>query len=241
MRYSKVGMHYKSPLHPIWVVGSSSHYTVLFSLDASVGQATPQELALHRAKMAFTELDPEENGFIDISRLSELAGKLALPYSLAQLQQHLDDGMGVLLWDRIVDFLVNPPQVQSIAQRTQPWACGVCTYENSAAAARCEMCDSAAPPVQQQAAPAPLQRAASVSGPLSFTLFHYNGVQAPSGPDGVAQPRCRRVMVTLLDSTVARAMQSDADDPNQDGLRQVIRTRWATSLVEYDGEPPKIE
>lgn len=30
---SQVGSHYKTPRFPIWVVGSSSHFTVLFSLD----------------------------------------------------------------------------------------------------------------------------------------------------------------------------------------------------------------
>ena len=33
LRYVQVGTHYKTPLYPIWVVGSSSHFTVLFSMD----------------------------------------------------------------------------------------------------------------------------------------------------------------------------------------------------------------
>lgn len=33
LRYCQVGSYLKFPLYPIWVIGSSSHFTVLFSLN----------------------------------------------------------------------------------------------------------------------------------------------------------------------------------------------------------------
>lgn len=55
-------MHYKAPLHPVWVVGSTTHYTVCFADHPGVGRLTPEEAALHRARVHFQLLDPEENG-----------------------------------------------------------------------------------------------------------------------------------------------------------------------------------
>ena len=36
--FVQVGDYYKTPNYPIWVVGSSSHYTVLFALNENVGK-----------------------------------------------------------------------------------------------------------------------------------------------------------------------------------------------------------
>ena len=38
LRYSKVGDNFKCPTTPIWVVQSTTHYTVLFTLDRRVGK-----------------------------------------------------------------------------------------------------------------------------------------------------------------------------------------------------------
>jgi hypothetical protein len=44
-RQQKVGNHYKTPRFPIWVVGSSSHYTFCFALNKAVGQVCALRLA----------------------------------------------------------------------------------------------------------------------------------------------------------------------------------------------------
>ena len=36
LNYMKVGSHLKEPEYPVWVLGSESHYAVLFSLDKAV-------------------------------------------------------------------------------------------------------------------------------------------------------------------------------------------------------------
>jgi hypothetical protein len=58
LRYTKVGMHYKAPLHPIWVIGSTTHYTVLFGENPKIGCLSAQDTAVHQAKVAFQEFDP---------------------------------------------------------------------------------------------------------------------------------------------------------------------------------------
>jgi hypothetical protein len=39
MRYLEVGSNFKYPKFPIWVFGSATHYTCLFSFDATVREA----------------------------------------------------------------------------------------------------------------------------------------------------------------------------------------------------------
>lgn len=36
----QVGDHYKTPVYPVWVVCSESHFSVLFGLDLHIGDAT---------------------------------------------------------------------------------------------------------------------------------------------------------------------------------------------------------
>ena len=60
LRYLQVGSFFKQPVHPIWVVASESHYSILFALTARV-QAVGARAALEeRLLAAFSELDQGE-------------------------------------------------------------------------------------------------------------------------------------------------------------------------------------
>ena len=41
LRYCEVGGYYKTPRFPIWVVGSTSHFSVLFGDEVSEGRGAP--------------------------------------------------------------------------------------------------------------------------------------------------------------------------------------------------------
>lgn len=45
LRYFEVGLFYKNPRFPVWIVGSQSHFTVLFSLDPSSNEPEPSSAA----------------------------------------------------------------------------------------------------------------------------------------------------------------------------------------------------
>lgn len=75
----QVGSYYKTPQDPVWVVGSSSHFTVLFGIDRSPVLETRAEQLLAAASRAFKACDPDENGFIAKDKLSEVLGCLAEP------------------------------------------------------------------------------------------------------------------------------------------------------------------
>ena len=66
MRLAKVGDHYKCPQVPIWVVGSSAHYTTLFTLDMRVCAVSEHERERSALRRAFNVFDPEEKGIIKV-------------------------------------------------------------------------------------------------------------------------------------------------------------------------------
>ena len=58
LRYCTVGSFYKNPKHPIWVMGSETHLTVLFSNERSL--VSPETPAEH-ARRVFSQYDTESS------------------------------------------------------------------------------------------------------------------------------------------------------------------------------------
>ena len=71
-RYLEVGENLKSPKWPVWLLGSETHLTVLFSrCQALVRPPSPRD----QAKEAFTALDLNCAGFIPADKLQDLMAK----------------------------------------------------------------------------------------------------------------------------------------------------------------------
>ncbi|XP_061341999.1 uncharacterized protein LOC133288292 [Gastrolobium bilobum] len=67
LNFCKVGQFLKSPKWPIWVVGSESHYTVLFALDPSVQNENELEGRETQIRKAFDARDQSGGGgFISV-------------------------------------------------------------------------------------------------------------------------------------------------------------------------------
>ncbi|EEF29950.1 protein with unknown function [Ricinus communis] len=62
LNFCKVGQHLKCPKWPIWVVGSESHYTVLFALDTTVQDENELEERETRIRKAFDAQDQSGGG-----------------------------------------------------------------------------------------------------------------------------------------------------------------------------------
>eukprot|EP00546_Thalassionema_frauenfeldii_P004377 CAMPEP_0178913482 /NCGR_PEP_ID=MMETSP0786-20121207/10866_1 /TAXON_ID=186022 /ORGANISM="Thalassionema frauenfeldii, Strain CCMP 1798" /LENGTH=370 /DNA_ID=CAMNT_0020586227 /DNA_START=99 /DNA_END=1211 /DNA_ORIENTATION=- len=103
LRYCEVGGFYKNPRFPIWVVGSTSHFTVLFGDFSCLKESKSDEL-LERCRRAFKEVDGVENGFIsriDLPRVYEIlqldvGGEHAIQTLAASLEV---SGADIILWD----------------------------------------------------------------------------------------------------------------------------------------------
>ncbi|GLG98890.1 hypothetical protein R5R35_003833 [Gryllus longicercus] len=104
LRYCEVGSFLKNPEFPVWVLGSETHLTVLFSFERQlVRPETPSEVA----RRVFKSFDPEGNNFIPNSDLSEVLRKLDLvsePAYVDIMTKKLDpENLGIILLNAFMD------------------------------------------------------------------------------------------------------------------------------------------
>lgn len=112
LRYTNVGTYFKEPAFPLFVLASSSHYSVLFATDPDSIQASPSSMA----RRAFGAADGTGGGMIPPDKLREVLLDKNLnvqwqfnlkdspfravandPAKLTALSTHLDKG-GFILW-----------------------------------------------------------------------------------------------------------------------------------------------
>ncbi|XP_039496827.1 ubiquitin carboxyl-terminal hydrolase MINDY-3 homolog [Drosophila santomea] len=104
MRYCTVGSFFKNPRFPVWVMGSDTHLTVLFSNEKRlVSPETPSETG----RRIFKSYDPEGNNFISTTMLREVLAALNLvsePAYVALMQKRLDpENLGIILLNAFMD------------------------------------------------------------------------------------------------------------------------------------------
>ena len=110
LRYCQVGRFYKFPKFPIWVVGSSSHFTLLFGTDVNICTERDDVGILHWVQAAFLKQDPSQNGYFPISQWNDFFNDLQLvpipgmnmELLSAELCQALTiEGAGIVLWEGV--------------------------------------------------------------------------------------------------------------------------------------------
>jgi len=124
-RYCEVGGFYKSPTFPIWLVGSTSHFSVLFGDSRCMVESSSDKL-LEKCRRAFRAVDGgEDNGFIQVSSLGEVMRSLDLYDQIgadglqtlkASLEVH---GAGIILWSdwwKVASRLLCGASLQSVLQ-----------------------------------------------------------------------------------------------------------------------------
>mmetsp|Transcript_86566 Transcript_86566/g.242473 ORF Transcript_86566/g.242473 Transcript_86566/m.242473 type:complete len:623 (+) Transcript_86566:38-1906(+) len=102
MRYISVGTLYKHPDFPLWVLGSPSHYTLLFSTRRSDSQLSEGAMLDQRAKKVFVDSSIDEGGIAmsaNLGKMLEALGIGADQLSRAESELVRED---VVLW---MDFL----------------------------------------------------------------------------------------------------------------------------------------
>lgn len=78
MRYICVGGLYKHPEFPIWVLGSPTHYTLIFSTRLLDSQLSEEARMEQRAKKAFTENSFDEGGLAMGENLGKMLEALGI-------------------------------------------------------------------------------------------------------------------------------------------------------------------
>lgn len=126
LRYCSVGEYYKSPKHPIWLIGSTSHFTVLFGPSESLKESDSMKI-LEKCRRAFKSIPgSEENGFIAISDLQNVLKlvDLNLGEGIHTLTASLEmSGSGIILWSDFwikVSRLCSGSSLESVLQCEEP-------------------------------------------------------------------------------------------------------------------------
>eukprot|EP00252_Welwitschia_mirabilis_P006410 TRINITY_DN17293_c0_g1_i1.p2 TRINITY_DN17293_c0_g1~~TRINITY_DN17293_c0_g1_i1.p2 ORF type:complete len:615 (-),score=112.80 TRINITY_DN17293_c0_g1_i1:2370-4214(-) len=87
LNFCKVGQYLKRPKWPIWVVGSESHYTVLFAFDVNVQNENELESREAQIRKAFDAHDQSGGGgFISTNALQQILHDLRIEMPHDKLQ-----------------------------------------------------------------------------------------------------------------------------------------------------------
>ncbi|KAL1465168.1 hypothetical protein WDU94_004758 [Cyamophila willieti] len=111
LRYCEVGSYLKNPMKPIWVLGSETHLTVLFSFEKSLAWF---ESNADRARQMFKMFDPDGNNFIASDHLQQLLANLDLVSDSKYvdiMRKKLDpDELGIILLSAFMDEFFDDPE-----------------------------------------------------------------------------------------------------------------------------------
>ncbi|KAL2497117.1 ubiquitin interaction motif-containing protein [Abeliophyllum distichum] len=106
LNYCKVGHHLKCPRWPIWVVGSESHYTVLFALDTKVQEENQLESRAAQIRRAFDAQDQSGGGgFISVEGFHQVLKETSLDLPSEKLE-HLCS-TGFIVWSEFWQVLLD--------------------------------------------------------------------------------------------------------------------------------------
>uniref|UniRef100_A0A6N2KPB8 ubiquitinyl hydrolase 1 n=1 Tax=Salix viminalis TaxID=40686 RepID=A0A6N2KPB8_SALVM len=98
LNFCKVGQHLKCPKWPIWVVGSESHYTVLFALDTTAQDENELEERESQIRRAFDAQDQSGGGgFISVEGFHQVLREAGIRLPSEKLDHLCSTGFIVIL------------------------------------------------------------------------------------------------------------------------------------------------
>lgn len=117
-RYCEVGWNLKNPIYPVWLLGSETHLTILFSQDKTlVGEESTEQFA----RRMFGGFDKEGRGFITVDSLEplmKLLNLVSVPEYVKIVAQKLDpEQLGVITLNSFLEeFYSNEKHKQEAVQ-----------------------------------------------------------------------------------------------------------------------------
>ncbi|XP_016487212.2 uncharacterized protein LOC107807365 [Nicotiana tabacum] len=106
LNFCKVGLHLKCPKWPIWVVGSESHYTVLFALDTKVQEENELESRETKIRRAFDAQDQSGGGgFISVEGFHQVLRETNVSLPTDKLQNLCSSGY--IVWSEFWQVLLD--------------------------------------------------------------------------------------------------------------------------------------
>lgn len=227
LRYSEVGSYYKQPQYPIWVIGSETHYTILFGCNTDIDKVNPVQQIISYYKTIFDQYDTEQSGMIPLDNLQNLLQSYNIAHIDAnQAMQQIDtDNIGVILWSNVLNALKQwfPNQfIKPTKHHTKPYSCTACTYINQPNKTSCEICGTIRPSLDD-----------NDDNNRHFRLYHLNGLQQYDSSSNTKSIQCIPIDITLHDLDTQQAGQQT----NGHSLIDIIQTKWINATVDYKKEP----
>lgn len=106
LNFCKVGLHLKCPRWPIWVVGSESHYTVLFALDTKVQVENELESRETQIRRAFDAQDQSGGGgFIGVDGFHQVLRDTGITLPAEKLEHFSNSGF--IVWSEFWQVLLD--------------------------------------------------------------------------------------------------------------------------------------
>ncbi|EYU36851.1 hypothetical protein MIMGU_mgv1a002713mg [Erythranthe guttata] len=107
LNFCKVGQYLKCPRWPIWVVGSESHYTVLFALDTKVQEENELENRESQIRRAFDGQDQSGGGgFISVDGFHQVVREANINLPTEKIEHLCSTGFIVWseFWQALLDL-----------------------------------------------------------------------------------------------------------------------------------------
>lgn len=225
LNFCKVGQHLKCPNWPIWVVGSESHYTVLFALDTIVQEENELEERESQIRRAFDAQDQSGGGgFIGVEGFHQVLRETDVRLPPEKVDQLCSSGFIVWseFWQVILDL---DSSMGGLKDSSGLMGKKVFDLYHFNGIAKSDLNGQA-----NLGSEAPVQRPRltklRVSVPPRWTPEEFMAA-APSGSGGDPS--------STKDAEVAKH-----EPPQHAPLVDCIRTRWPRAVCNWVGDPPSI-
>lgn len=228
LNFCKVGQFLKTPKWPIWVVGSESHYTVLFALDPTVQNENELEGRETQIRKAFDAQDQSGGGgFISVEGFHQVIRETNIKLPADKLDNLCSAGFIVWseFWQVILDL---DKSLGGLKDSSGLMGKKVFDLFHFNGIAKSDLNGSQV----SFGGEIPLQRPRltklSVSVPPRWTPEEFmTNVQGPSASGA--------------SDSAGKDTEVSKPEPTQHApLVDCIRTRWARAVCSWSGDPPSI-
>ncbi|KAE9621068.1 hypothetical protein Lal_00019277 [Lupinus albus] len=228
LNFCKVGQYLKCPKWPIWVVGSESHYTVLFALDTSVQNENELEERESQIRKAFDAQDQSGGGgFISVEGFYQVLRETNIKLPQEKLE-HLCS-TGFIVWSEFWQVILDLDK-SSGGLKDSSGLMGKKVFDlyHFNGIAKSDLTGSHV----NVRGEAPLQRPRltklSVSVPPRWTPEKFMADAAVSS-------------ASSANDSSSKDTEVSKPEPSQHApLVDCIRTRWPRAVCSWSGDPPSI-
>ncbi|GMH01032.1 hypothetical protein Nepgr_002871 [Nepenthes gracilis] len=233
LNFCKVGEHLKCPKWPIWVVGSDSHYTVLFALEPSVQDENIMEARESEIRRAFDNQDQSGGGgFISVEGFHQVIKETNITL-LPEKMDHLCS-TGFIVWSEFWQVLLDLDRNHGgLKDSNGSMGRKVFDLYHFNGIAKSVSNGNHATSEGETPAQRPRLTKLRVSVPPRWTPEQYMAdVRAVSSSSGRNE--------TNEKEAPAQAAGPEAEPPQHAQLVDCIRTRWPRADCYWTGDPPSI-